>query len=251
MLAARRGAELAELAEVLDGGPHHTLAIDVADEQAWQSATSRVAPDGLLHGIVTIAGRLSPIGPIGSWNVNDFRRTLEVNLIGTLLTISCNLKALQAAKGSVVTFSGGGATTPLPRYDAYAASKIAVVRLTENLAIELAGAGVRLNSVAPGFVASKMHEETVAAGPTLVGAEYYDRTRKALSSDDSDSPALAAELVAFLLSDAAFGISGKLLSARWDPWQDENFQERLRAEPDLATLRRIDEQRFVEKPIGR
>ena len=241
MLAARRDDELAELAELLAGGPHDTLTIDVADEEAWLSATSQVAPDGLLHGIVALAGRLSPIGPIGSWSVNDFRRTLEVNLIGSLLSISCNLNALRAAKGSVVTFSGGGATGPFPRYDAYAASKVAVVRLTENLAMELVDTGIRLNSVAPGFVVSKMHEQTLAAGPTLVGDEYYERTRKIVQSGAGDSPALAAELVAFLLSDEAAGISGKLLSARWDPWQDETFQARLRNEPDLATLRRIDD----------
>ncbi|MCU1490082.1 MAG: hypothetical protein JWM85_1487, partial [Acidimicrobiaceae bacterium] len=60
-----------------------------------------------------------------------------------------------------------------------------------------------------------------------------------------DSPQLAAELTAFLLSDRAEGITGKLLSARWDPWREAGFQARLRVEKDLATIRRIDDQFFT------
>ena len=70
---------------------------------------------------------LDPVGPIGSYAPADFKRTLEVNLLGTLLAIRACLPGLRAHGGAVVTFSGGGATAPLPRFDAYAASKAAVV----------------------------------------------------------------------------------------------------------------------------
>jgi NAD(P)-dependent dehydrogenase (short-subunit alcohol dehydrogenase family) len=93
-------------------------------------------------------------GPIGSYAVADFRRTLEVNVVDTLLAIRACLPGLLASGGAVVTFSGGGATAPLPRFDAYTASKAAVARLSENIAVELATQGVRINCVAPGFVAT-------------------------------------------------------------------------------------------------
>ena len=51
--------------------------------------------------------------------------------------------------------------------------------------------------------------------------------------------------VAFLLSEDARGISGRLISAPWDPWREPEFQARLRSERDLATIRRIDEQFFT------
>ena len=70
-----------------------------------------------------------------------------------------------------MTFSGGGGTSPLPRYDAYAASKAAVVRLTENLA---ADGEIEINAVAPGFVATRMHDGTLQAGPKAAGQRYYD-----------------------------------------------------------------------------
>jgi NAD(P)-dependent dehydrogenase (short-subunit alcohol dehydrogenase family) len=219
--------------------------MDVRDADAWERSRDRLAPDGFLHGIVTAAGIIDPVGPIGTWDVEVFRETVDVNLTGTLLAIMAGLAALRSAHGSIVTFSGGGATSPMPRFDAYAASKAAVVRLTENLAVELGAAGVRANSIAPGFVLTDMHEATLAAGPELAGDDYFERTRQATESRQGDSPQLAAELASFLISDRSVGITGKLLSARWDPWADPIFQKRLRSEPHLATLRRIDDQFFT------
>jgi hypothetical protein len=55
-------------------------------------------------------------------------------------------------------------------------------------------------------------------------------------------------LVAFLLSRHAAGITGRLISAQWDPWREEQFRARLREDPDLAKLRRIDDQFFGRTP---
>ena len=59
-------------------------------------------------------------------------------------------------------------------------SKAAIARLTENMAAELADDGVRINCVAPGFVATDIHNTTLAAGPELAGAGYFERTRSEL-----------------------------------------------------------------------
>ncbi|MCU1490723.1 MAG: family oxidoreductase, partial [Acidimicrobiaceae bacterium] len=217
VLVARNHQAIDALASELPGTGHQAIALDVADETAWQDAAGRLAPAGAVHGVVTAAALLHPIGPLGTWPVAEFRRTLDTNVVGTLLAVLSCLESLQASNGSVVTFSGGGATAPLPRFDAYAASKAAVVRLTENLAADLAGSGVRLNSVAPGFVVTPMHNETLQAGPERVGVDYYDKTRRAVEQGGGDPPQLVAELTAFLLSDDSEGITGKLLSARWDP----------------------------------
>ncbi len=247
VLVSQHLDELEETRAGLPGEGHGVLALDVCDEAGWAAALNLVAPDGRLEGLVTAAGVLEPVGPVGTYSVADFRRTVDVNLHGTLLAIDACLPALRATGGSVVTFSGGGATGPLPRFDAYAASKAAVVRLTENLACELVEEGVRLNAVAPGMVATGMHAATLAAGPERVGADYYERTRRAVEEGAAASPSPAAELTAFLLSGAAAGITGKLLSAQWDPWHDPAFRARLRDEADLATLRRIDDQEFAAR----
>jgi NAD(P)-dependent dehydrogenase (short-subunit alcohol dehydrogenase family) len=237
-----RGAEaVSETVSSLPGEGHLELPFDVTDAAGWERALSGIES---LSGLVCAAGVIEPIGRLGTYSAADFMRTLEVNVLGTWMAIDACLPLLREAHGSVVTFSGGGATSPLPRFDAYAASKAAVVRLTENLARDLAEDGIRLNSVSPGFVVTRMQDATLAAGAERAGADYFEKTQRQV--EEGGSPAKrAAELVAFLLSAEAEGISGKLISAPWDPWEDAAFQERLRSDPDLATLRRIDEQFFT------
>jgi NAD(P)-dependent dehydrogenase (short-subunit alcohol dehydrogenase family) len=242
VMVAARGIEAIEAAiDALEGSGHEGIAIDVADPQSWESAAVRIDAGGELHGVVTAAGVLGPIGPLETVAMDQFAATIAVNLVGTALALQFALPRLRASGGRAVTFSGGGGTGPLARFDAYAASKAAVVRLTENIA---ADGGIEVNCVAPGFVATRMHETTIAAGPDGAGSGYYERTRAQLA--EGGFPASeAAELVAFLLSPAAHDITGRLISAQWDPWRDPAFQERLRSEPDLATLRRIDGQFFT------
>jgi NAD(P)-dependent dehydrogenase (short-subunit alcohol dehydrogenase family) len=243
IVAVGRGSEsLKSCAEGLPGSGHEWLALDVGEQDAWRSAAARTTLSGV-DGVVCAAALLAPIGPIGSYQPMDFWQTMRVNVLGTLLAVHSCLSSLEAAAGAVVTFAGGGATSPQPRYDAYATSKAAVVRLTENLGRELSGRRVRVNAVSPGFVATDIHAATLTAGPQLAGAEYFASTERQLEAK-SVPARLAAELTAFLLDDAAAGITGRVLSAQWDPWRDRTFRQRLRSEPDLATLRRIDDQFF-------
>jgi NAD(P)-dependent dehydrogenase (short-subunit alcohol dehydrogenase family) len=240
-LLAREPVALEEARLELAGEGHETLLLDVSDESAW----ARLAPKlGEVHGLVCAAARLPPVGPIGSYEAADFKRTIEVNLIGTLLAIQACLPGLRTAGGAVVTFSGGGATRPLPKFDAYATSKAAVARLSENLAVDLASEGVQINCVAPGFVATAMHDSTLAAGPELAGTDYHERTRSELERGGVPASE-AAELVCLLLdADPETPFTGKLISAQWDDWRDPDFRRRLATEPDLGTLRRIDDNLF-------
>jgi 3-oxoacyl-[acyl-carrier protein] reductase len=244
VVVSRNQEALDEVLELVEPGNHAAAAFDVRDSSAWRRAMDAIAPDGHITGVVTAAAIVTPIGLVGTWDIAEFRQTLDVNVVGTLLAVESNINHLVANKGTVVAFSGGGATGPFPRYDAYAASKAAVVRLVENLAVGLAPDGVRANCVAPGFVLTDMHQTTLAAGSEHAGKDYFDRTARAIEHGEGDSPALAADLVSFLVSPSSAPITGKLISARWDPWRDEHFRARLARESDFCTLRRIDGQFF-------
>ncbi len=241
-LLARDAEALAATRAELPGEGHQALSLDVADESAWEDVSAAV---GDLQGLVCAAAVLGPIGPIGSYSGREFLRTLEVNVLGTLNAIKTCLPKLREHHGAIVTFSGGGATAPLRRFDAYAASKAAVARLTENMAADLAEVGVRINCVAPGFVATEIHKSTLAAGAELVGAEYFERTVREL--DRGGVPASeSAELVCTLLEDdTSPPLTGKLISAQWDPWREPAFRGRAAETADLATLRRIDDMLFT------
>ena len=231
LILVARGADALETAAAsLPGSGHAWHAFDVSDESGWDAIELEE-----LGGLVCAAGVMDPIGPIGEYSIADFRRTLDINVVGTLIAIERCLPALRAGGGSIVTFAGGGATAPLPRFDAYAASKAAVARLSENLAPTVSP--VTINCVAPGFVATRLHGQTLAAGAETAGPEFYERTWRTVEAGGFPA-AEAAELVALLLANPSF--TGKLISAQWDPWREPAFHERLANEPDLATVRRID-----------
>jgi NAD(P)-dependent dehydrogenase (short-subunit alcohol dehydrogenase family) len=239
LAVARDASRLEDAVARLPGGGHRAHAMDVGDPAAWPALIEKVTE---LHGLVTAAAVLEPIGPTASVDPAAVLDTLRVNLWGSFLALHHALPPLVAAgNGAIVTLSGGGATGPLPRYDAYAMSKAGVVRLTENVAAD--EARVRVNSVAPGFVATKMHDATLAAGAELAGAAYVERTKEQIREGGAPIDRAAA-LVALLLGPDGAGVSGKLLSAQWDPWENPAFRSRLAAEPDLCTLRRIDGVQF-------
>ena len=80
--------------------------------------------------------------------------------------------------GKIVQLSGGGATNPLPRISAYAASKAAIVRFAETLAEEVREDGIDVNAIAPGALNTRLLDEVLAAGPNASGAAFFDRALK-------------------------------------------------------------------------
>jgi 3-oxoacyl-[acyl-carrier protein] reductase len=237
LVAARgRGAIDETLAE-LPGDGHAGLSLDVSEPADWDAAAAELAGIG---GLVHAAAVIGPVGPAESVDPSEFLDVLRINVLGTFLAARACAGPLRESSGRMVAFSGGGGTGPLERFDAYASSKAATVRLVENLALQ----GIEVNAVSPGFVATRMHDVTLEAGPELAGRDYYERTQRDLE-EGGTSPELAAELVSFLLSPEAEGISGKLISAPWDPWREEDFRRRLRSDDSFATVRRIDDQFFA------
>lgn len=239
-IAARSGSAVDTAVSELSGDGHLGLRLDVSDPTAWPAAVEALDRAGPPRGLVTAAGVLGPIGQLEAVDMEQVASAISINLLGTMLALHHLIPRLRRSRGRAVTFSGGGATAPLPRYDAYAASKVAVVRLTENIA---AAGVIELNCVAPGFVATSIHAGTLSAGPDAAGSEYYERTRAELQRGGVPARE-AAELTCFLLSDDASGITGRLVSAPWDPWRDSAFRDRLRSESELGTLRRIDGAQF-------
>ena len=184
------------------------------------------------------AGIYGPKGAIDQTDWSQWTRAVEINLLGSVLPARELLAHFRRrGHGKIVQLSGGGATRPLPGLSAYAASKAAVVRFAETLAEELREHRVDVNSIAPGPLNTRMLEEILSAGPECVGQSYYDQ---ALEQQRSGGIPLreGAKLAVFLGSVASDGITGKLLSAVWDPWPQ--LPARLAdLDSDLYTLRRI------------
>ncbi|MEI7731112.1 MAG: SDR family NAD(P)-dependent oxidoreductase [Verrucomicrobiota bacterium] len=208
-------------------------------EQVGNLMTFALAQFGSVQVLVNNAGVYGPMGPTESVDLAEWKRAVEINLYGVLLPCRAIIPHFkQNGRGKIIILSGGGATNPLPNISSYAASKAAVVRLMETLAEELRAHHVDVNAVAPGALRTRLVDQVLQAGPDKVGAAFFAKNKK--WAEEGATPLhLGAELCAYLASSESDGITGKLISAQWDPWARlHEYREDL-IKSDIYCLRRI------------
>jgi 3-oxoacyl-[acyl-carrier protein] reductase len=240
VLAARTSVELQRVAKACrdKGAECSTHIVDVSVRDQVRDLVSAV---GSVDVLVNCAGVYGPIGKFIDNDLDDWEHGLRVNLLGTLYACREVLPGMiKRGRGSIINMSGGGATAPLPNFSLYAVSKAAVVRLTDTLAAELKGTGVRVNAIAPGAIDTKLQDEVLAAGDRA--GELFARMRSMRDTGKGATPVeVPARLAVFLASDESDGLTGRLVSAPHDPWQtwDPSRIEHIAAS-SWFTLRRLD-----------
>jgi len=213
---------------------------DVSDWTALRTCAGAVAKKWeVLNGLICCAGIQEPIGPAMGMDPLAWRKNLAVNLDGTFFAVRAFYPLLKKspARAKVLCFSGGGATSPRPNFAAYGVSKAGVVRLVETLAAEWQGQPLDINAVAPGAIFTRMTEQVLARGAAVAGKVEFERASRQ-PRDDGAQLEKVLGLTEFLLSSKSDGITGKLISAAWDPWEKlHEFRQDL--DGDIYTLRRI------------
>jgi NAD(P)-dependent dehydrogenase (short-subunit alcohol dehydrogenase family) len=244
MLCARNAGELEaqrqRLAAAHPGSRIVTCRADVSnrsDVDALFAAAS--AKLGKIDIVVNNAGVYGPMGSIDTIDWDEWIQAIAINLNGL---VYCSRKAVEAMKpnryGKIINLSGGGATNPLPGISAYAASKAAVVRFTETLALEVKEFGIDVNAVAPGALATRLTDQLVAAGPERVGVGLHERMTK-LAKEGGTPLDVGASLCVYLASAESDGLTGRLIAAQWDPWPFDDAIKGKIDKSDIYTLRRI------------
>lgn len=243
VLCARGKERLAKIASELSGqrrGQVVALTADVADDQQISAVVERTLTEfGHFEVLVNNAGIYGPKGKIDDLDWQAWVDALTINVVGSANFARQVLPHFKRRRyGKIIQLSGGGATNPLPRLSAYAASKAAIVRFAETLALEVRDDGIDVNSIAPGALNTRLLDEVLEAGPQKVGADLYARARRQQAEGGTPLDVPAA-LAVFLASAQSDGITGKLISAVWDDWQSfPQHLDELNAS-DVYTLRRI------------
>jgi NAD(P)-dependent dehydrogenase (short-subunit alcohol dehydrogenase family) len=217
----------------------HLFTCDLASVEA----PARIADEaqrcfGGLSVLVNNAALQGPIGPLWENDWAEWERTLRVNLLAVVDLCRRCVPLLGSPGSKIINISGGGATGPRAMFSAYSTAKAGLVRFSETLAHEVAPLGIDVNCVAPGAMNSAMTEAILATDPARAGErEYADALR--VHGQGPEVAEGAADLCVFLASSASDRITGRLISAVWDPWLE---LPRLREElgnSDIYTLRRI------------
>jgi 3-oxoacyl-[acyl-carrier protein] reductase len=185
------------------------LSCDVSDEEAVEAARARVQDVfGHVDALVNCAGTIASF-PIDQGPVEEIRRLIDVNLLGTILVTRAMLSMVKQAKGVVVNFSSGLATRPSSGTSVYSATKGAVESFTRSLAFELGPEGVRVCAIAPSLVRSEIW---LSAGmdPVAYGQLLAARGRE-YPLGRVGEPEDVAEFVAYLISPRAAWVTGTVI----------------------------------------
>lgn len=189
--------------------------------------------------LISNAGVYGTKGSIEEINWEEWSNAIDINLKGTVMMCRAVIPYLKKQKsGKIIILSGGGATKPLPFLSAYAASKAGVVRFGETIAEELKDFNIDVNMIAPGALNTRLLAEILAAGPEKVGQTFYNNALKQ-KKQGGTSLDLGASLCTYLASSASNHITGKLISAVWDPWESLGKHIDDLQDSDIYTLRRI------------
>jgi NAD(P)-dependent dehydrogenase (short-subunit alcohol dehydrogenase family) len=234
VLAARTVTDLESVAAAVDelGGRALVVPTDVTDERAVSllvaESTRTFGPPTVL---VNAAGSWTAVGPVEDSDAERWWNDVEVNLRGTFLCARAVLPGMLAeGKGRIVNVSSYAGVLPRPHATAYASAKAAVLRFTDSLAAELAGRGVLVFAVSPGFVRTRLVE----------GVAFSDTGRKYLPElaerDDALEPELAGRLVVDIASGRLDSLSGRFLHVLDDVDDLLRRADELR-EHDLYVLR--------------
>lgn len=230
---------VAVLAEEKTESKLHPFVCDLEAPGAVEAINSAAGDLGGADVLINNAAIQGPIGPIWDIDIAAFEQTIRLDFLLPAALSRAVLPAMLARGGGwIVNISGGGATAPRPMFAAYGSAKTALVRFAETLAVETAGKGVRVNSIAPGAFVSGMTRAVVRAGETA-GKTELAKAERVLAAHDDTAALKTAKLVAYLVAGRGRDVTGKLISALWDPWDELHRHWDDICHSDVYTLRRI------------
>ncbi|HRF00199.1 MAG TPA: glucose 1-dehydrogenase [Pirellulaceae bacterium] len=206
----RAGAEQVVESIVADGGRATAIGADVANpDEVARLIDGTLRAFGRIDILVNNAGVYRAM-PIEELTAEEFRRELDINLLGPMLVVRESLRGFGPDGGSIINIGSGASRSHPAGYAIYAASKAGLDAVTGVLAKELAPRRLRVNSVNPGATLS---DGTRSAGLYGTGSELERQLVSLTPLGRVGTPADIARVVAFLASDDAGWLTGEVILA--------------------------------------
>lgn len=196
------------------GGEARFSACDVTDEASVQAAVELTKSEfGSIDGAFNCAGILAAIGNVGENGLDEWKRVLEVDLVGVFLCTKHQLNAMASqGSGSILNMASAAGLIGWPGASAYVAAKHGVVGLTKSAALEYAEQGIRVNSICPSYVLTPMVEKDLFEDALGNDEELIAAARANHPIGRFAQPEEIAEAAVWLLSDRSSFVTGTALS---------------------------------------
>jgi NAD(P)-dependent dehydrogenase (short-subunit alcohol dehydrogenase family) len=217
VLAARTERRLEKVAAAVQevGGAALVVPTDITDDDSVQRLLDRTLEEhGRVDALVNNAFVMPPIEPVGEADFDVIRDGLETNVLGALRMSKAFVPSLEETRGAIVMVNSAVLRHSSPEYGAYKMGKAALLALSQTLASEVGPRGVRVNSVAPGYIYAdslKWYFDHLAGERGVTHEQVYDETAAACDLRRLPVPEEIADAVVFLASDLARGITGQCL----------------------------------------
>ncbi|MFC4052745.1 SDR family oxidoreductase [Actinomadura syzygii] len=224
VLAARNEKRLAEVAaEVEKLGQHAvTVPTDITDAAACERlADTATESCGRVDGLVNNAFATPPLKDLTKVDLDAVRAGFETNVLAALRLTRLFVPALETRGGSVVMVNSAVLRHSRRTFGAYKMAKAALLAMAQNLSTELGPRGVRVNTIAPGYIWAdnlKWYFEHLAKKRGITAQQVYDENAATTDLRRLPEPDEVADAVVFMLSPLARAITGQCLDVNSGEW---------------------------------
>jgi len=188
--------------------------------------------------VIFFQGKLEKPSEIININYKKWLKVFEINFLTNVYLVKNIFPLLKKNSFSkIIFFSGGGSFNSWEKFSAYSCAKTALVRFCENLAMETKKYKIIVNCIAPGFLKTSIHKNSFSELKNL-NEDYKNQLKDNINTEPNFNRVNG--LLKYLLKNNSLILTGRTISANYDPWNEKNFKKKLKNNPNFLMMRRIN-----------